>query len=327
MLTPVPDADTFPRLLADIGGTNVRFAWVAEPGAALTACANYRCAEQPTIGASIDAYLQQQGLPRPRALAIGIAYPISGDEVRMTNGAWTFSISALQRELGLKRLSVINDFAALALGIPDLLPTQLHALGPGEAVAGSAIAVLGAGTGLGVAGLMPLPGGGWWPVSGEGGHATLAGQDEFEDAVIARLRQRFGHVSAERALSGPGLVNLYQAGAELQGQPAPALAPAEVLSRAEQGDALASQAIQLFCGFLGSVAGNLALSFGARGGVYIGGGVAPRLLKPLSSSAFRSRFEAKGRLSGFLQPIPCYVINAEVSPALAGASRALDLGL
>lgn len=327
MLTPVPSLETFPRLLADIGGTNARLAWVDAPGAPLRACANYRGAEHVSLAAAVEAYLESQALPRPQALAIGIAYPISGDEVRMTNGAWSFSISGLQRELGLKRLTVINDFAALALGIPDLKAAQLHALGPGEAVAGAPLAVIGAGTGLGVAGLMPLPGGGWWPVSGEGGHATLAGLDDFEDAVIARLRRRFGHVSAERALSGPGLVNLYQACTELNGQPVLSLEPAEVLGRSEAGDATAAQAIALFCGFLGSMAGNVTLTLGARGGVYIGGGIAPRLLKELRSSTFRSRFEGKGRLSGFLAPIPCHVIDAAVSPALEGASRALDLGL
>ena len=145
--------------------------------------------------------------------------------------------------------------------------------------------------------------------------------------MVARLRLRFGHVSAERALSGPGLVNLYRACAEIAGQDLADLTPPEVLLRAEQGDVLAKQAIELFCNFLGSVAGNLALTLGARGGVYIGGGVAPRLLKELRQSNFRARFEGKGRFADYLAAIPCFVIDAAVSPALDGASRALDLGL
>lgn len=319
--------ETYPRLLGDIGGTNARFAWAEAPEAPVARCVNYRCADYPTIADAISSYVAEHAPRRPQAAALGIANPIDGDQVRMTNGNWSFSIQALKRDMGLQRLSVVNDFTALALALPSLEASQLHALEGGKSVAGEPLAVLGAGTGLGVAGLLPLPNGAWRPLSGEGGHASLAGQDAFEDAVIARLRLRFGHVSAERALSGPGLVNLYLASAEIAGLPAPELTPPEVLQRAEQGDALAKQAIALFCSFLGSVAGNLALTLGARGGVYIGGGIAPRLLSELAQSNFRTRFEGKGRFADYLSGIPCFVIDAAVSPALDGASRALDLGL
>ncbi|MEL4178848.1 glucokinase [Roseateles sp. PN1] len=319
--------ETYPRLLGDIGGTNARFAWVEAPEVPVAHCVNYRCADYPTIADAISSYVAEHAPARPQAAALGIANPIDGDQVRMTNGNWSFSIQALKRDLGVEHLSVVNDFTALALALPSLDSSQLHALDGGSSVAGEPLAVLGAGTGLGVAGLLALPNGTWCPLSGEGGHTTLAGQDAFEDAVVARLRLRFGHVSAERALSGPGLVNLYRACAEIAGQDLPELTPPEVLQRAEQGDALAKQAIELFCNFLGSVAGNLALTLGARGGVYIGGGVAPRLLKELRQSNFRARFEGKGRFADYLAAIPCFVIDAAVSPALDGASRALDLGL
>ncbi|MEJ6007485.1 glucokinase [Paucibacter sp. AS339] len=325
--------ETYPRLLGDIGGTNARFAWAESASGPVARCVNYRCADYPTIADAISSYVSEHAPTRPQAAALGIANPIDGDQVRMTNGNWSFSIQALKRDMGVQRLSVVNDFTALALALPSLEASQLHALEGGSSVAGEPLAVLGAGTGLGVAGLLPLPHGAWRPLSGEGGHASLAGQDAFEDAVIARLRLRFGHVSAERALSGPGLVNLYQACAEIAVNAshavhgAPDLTPPEVLLRAEQGDPLAAQAIGLFCSFLGSVAGNLALTLGARGGVYIGGGVAPRLLKELRQSNFRARFEGKGRFADYLAAIPCFVIDAAVSPALDGASRALDLGL
>nr|WP_316643620.1 glucokinase [uncultured Roseateles sp.] len=321
MPTPV-----YPRLLADVGGTNARFAWVSAPGAPLSAVAHYRCAEHGSLHAAISHYLQDHGRPAPLACAIGIANPVLGDEVRMTNHAWSFSISQLQQHLAVARLAVVNDFTALALSLPALPLTQLRQIGGGQAIAGEALAVLGPGTGLGVSGLLALADGHYVPVAGEGGHTTLAPNDEEEAAVIARLRLRFGHASAERALSGPGLLNLYLAAADLAGQTAQDLTPADVIVRArEQDDPLCSTAVDLFCRFLGSVAGNLALTLGARGGVYVGGGIAPRLLPELTASRFRERFEGKGRFQGYLAAIPTFVIDSAVSPALIGASRALDM--
>jgi glucokinase len=318
---------TYPRLLGDIGGTNARLAWADEAGAPLSDIASYRCAEHGSLAAAIQRYLSDHGKRQgPRACAIGIANPVTGDEVKMTNHHWSFSISSLKKELAVNRLAVVNDFTALALSLPALGADELQALGPGEAIAGEAMAVLGPGTGLGVSGLLPAPGGGYLPVAGEGGHSTLAANDTQEAAVIEWLRGRFGHVSAERVLSGPGLVNLYEAAAALAGQSALTLTPAEIVDGARQGgDALCRQAVALFCQFLGSFAGNVALTLGARGGVYIGGGIAPRLLPELRASRFRERFEGKGRFQSYLADIPCLLISAEVSPALIGASRALEI--
>jgi glucokinase len=318
-------ADSHPRLLGDIGGTNARFAWLRAPGAPLEAVAQYRCADHATLQAAIAHYLAEHGHPQPATCAIGIANPITGDQVRMTNHHWSFSISALEQTLGVRALAVVNDFAALALSLQDLGPADLVALGGGPGCPQSARGVIGPGTGLGVSGLLPLPGGGAAAITGEGGHVTLAACDADEEAVIAHLRARFGHVSAERVLSGPGLVNLHAACAELAGRAPRFAEPADVLAHAGR-DADCTRAVEHFCAFLGSAAGNLALTLGARGGVYIGGGIAPRLLEWLRRPGFRARFEGKGRFREYLAEVPTWVIRADVSPALLGASRALDGG-
>jgi glucokinase len=317
--------DSGARLLGDVGGTNARFAWQAAAGAPLTRKAQYPCAEHTSLKAVVDHYLADQGGLKPCSAAIGIANPITGDRVQMTNHHWSFSIAELQRQLALKRLLVINDFTALALSLTALDPADLQAVGGGAAWVGGPLAVLGPGTGLGVSGLLPAGQGGSVAINGEGGHVTLAAADRHEAAVVEWLHGRFGHASAERALSGPGLVNLYEAACHLDGRPADTLAPAEVISRALGGNDRQTQlALDLFCSFLGSVAGNLALTLGARGGVYIAGGIVPRILPLLARSRFRERFAAKGRFHDYLAAIPTWVIVARASPALLGAAQALD---
>ncbi|MDP3823753.1 MAG: glucokinase [Burkholderiales bacterium] len=319
--------ESFPRLLGDIGGTNARFAWQTDRSAAPTDVATYACAEHDSLLAAVRHYLAEHGKACPPVCAIGIANPVLGDRVQMTNHHWSFSIVELQQALGLKRLKVINDFTALALSLPGLQPADLRRVGPaGVAVPGAALAVLGPGTGLGVSGLLASGTGGFVPVTGEGGHVTLAAQSDHETAVIDVLARRFGHASAERALSGPGLVNLYAAACTLAGRAPQPLGPAEVIARASaESDPSCAEAIELFCNFLGGVAGNLALTLGARGGVYIGGGLAPRLHGQIERSAFRERFTAKGRFREYLETIPTFVIDAQVSPALMGAASALDM--
>ncbi len=314
----------FPRLLGDVGGTHARFGWQAAPEAAIAHIGIERCGDHAGLAEAVRHYLGQWRLPAPAAAAIGIANPVSGDEVRMTNHHWRFSIRALRAELGLQRLCVINDFEALALALPTLDGASLQTVGGGRADPRAACAVIGPGTGLGMAGLLP---GGRHAVTGEGGHATLAPADDRDAAVIARLRQRFGHVSAERVLSGSGLVNLYAAVSALDEQTPQPLEPADVIRHGleEGGDDACRTAIDLFCGFLGSVAGNLALTLGARGGVYIGGGIVPRLGPAFAASSFRARFEAKGRFQDYLAAIPTWLIVSPHPPALQGASRALDL--
>jgi glucokinase len=321
--------NTYPRLLGDIGGTNARFALQAAPTAEPSQAATLACAQFPGLEDAIEHYLQKQvdaASSRPRWAAIGIANPVVGDQVRMTNHHWSFSIEALRQRFGWERFAVINDFTALALSLPALAAADLHQVGGGSAVPGAAVGLIGPGTGLGVSGLLwPTEGSHPVPINGEGGHVTLAPIDDAESAVLAVLRRRFGHVSAERAVSGPGLVNIYQALCEIGGAAALELDASGVSSRALAGtDPTCRQALDMFCSFLGNLAGNLAVTLGARGGVYIGGGIVPRLGSAFAASPFRSRFEAKGRFRAYLEPIPVFVIQASVSPALLGAARALQ---
>jgi len=321
MTTPDPA-----RLLGDIGGTNARFAWQDGNGAPLQDVLALATADHASVGAAIAHYLASTGRRAPPWCAIGIANPITGDRVQMTNSHWSFSLSALQAELGFERLRVINDFTALALALPDLQPSELRQLGGGAAVAGEPIGLVGPGTGLGVSGLLPGAAPGTWvPLQGEGGHVTLAAADGREEAVLRVLRERFGHASAERAVSGMGLEALHAALTTLDAPGSSAALPAtEITTRALAGsDVRCVEAVALFCSFLGSVAGNLALTLGARGGVYIGGGIVPRLGPLFAGSPFRERFEAKGRFRAYLAQIPVFVIHASVSPALLGAARAL----
>ena len=317
----------FPRLLADVGGTNARFAWQAAPGAPISDVRVLPCADHPTLPAAMHAYLDGLNQGRPQAAAIAIANPITGDEVRMTNHHWVFSQSAVKAEFGLQTLQLLNDFTALALALPALPADELRQVGGGAAVPDAPIALLGAGTGLGVSGLLPDRRGGWLPIEGEGGHVTLPAVSPRERLVMDGLIRRYGRASAERLLCGQGLVDACAILCEADGVPGAALPTAAAVTEAALADRLpqATEALTHFCALLGSVAGNLALTLGARGGVYIGGGIVPRLGDWFHRSPFRQRFEAKGRFAGFLQPIPVWVITSAQSPALMGAARALDM--
>ena len=321
-------SETFPRLLGDVGGTNARLGWQATQSSGVQHVQVLPCADYPSLEVAIQTYLQQQNLPAPRACALGIANPITGDTIRMTNHHWTFSISEMARNLGLLKLNVINDFTALALAIPSISPAQLVQVGGQHALDFAPKAIIGAGTGLGVSGLFPVKAGRdqWVAIAGEGGHASLAAHNETEYRVIELIRQRYGHVSAERVLSGQGLVDLYLALRQLQQhEPIDVASAADITHWAlKNKDPLALQSLDMFAGFLGSVAGDLALTLGALGGGYLGGGVVPRWLGWFETSVFRERFEAKGRFRDYLKDIPVYVINAAESPALLGASRSLN---
>jgi glucokinase len=313
------------RLVADVGGTNARMGWQAAPGADITDVKVYPCADYPALQAVIEAYLRDLQRPAPAECSIGIACPVIGDQVRMTNHHWQFSIVQMRDALGLKRLVVINDFTAQALAMPGLPEAERRQVGPGVAVSGAPVAVIGPGTGLGVSGLLPGPQGHWVPLMGEGGHVSLSAHTPEEVAVVEWLQTRFGHASAERAISGQGLENLYEAVCALQGGAGERLTAAEVSTRALSGqDERCVRALSLMCSLLGSVAGNLTLTLGASGGVYLVGGILPRLGTWLDRSDFRRRFEAKGRYAGFLAQVPTWVVTSTTSPALAGAARALD---
>ncbi len=315
--------ETFPRLLGDIGGTHARFALQWQPQGPLTDPVVLESKDFPGPREAIRHYLAVQHYPAPRWAALGLATPITGDEIVLTNHPWRFSASALQRDLALTRLQLINDFTALALALPHLSPQDCIPIGAGSAVAGSALAVLGPGTGLGVSGLLPGAGG-YVAIEGEGGHVTLAAFNEREANLLARARRHWPHVSAERLLSGPGLELLYSLLCEAGAVRSESITAVEIGRRGSLGqDALCRDALDVFCGFLGTVAADLALTLGARGGVYLGGGILPQWGDYFPRSPFRARFESKGRYSSYLAAIPTWLIQAPW-PGILGAAQALN---
>ncbi|HEY4472938.1 MAG TPA: glucokinase [Stellaceae bacterium] len=309
-------------LVGDVGATNARFGLVSPDGTVLHS-STFADADFATIAEAIRAYLAQSGsLPKPRAGCIAVAAPVGGDVIRMTNHPWHFAIAALRGELGFERLEVINDFTAVALALPRLGPNDRMPVGGGAPISDRPMAVLGPGSGLGVSGLIPF-GSRWSPLTGEGGHVTMAALTERENAVLEWMRRHFDHVSAERCLSGPGLVNLYNALAALDGVPAASYTAAQITDPAIGArDPLCREATGMFCAMLGTVAGDLALTLGAQGGVYIAGGIVPRLGARFVESGFRARFEAKGRLSPYVAAIPTYIVTHRL-PAFLGCAAAL----
>lgn len=327
--TARPDSDEEAKieavdLIADIGATNSRCALLDESGT-LRAPEAFGNADFAGVEALLEGYLERcAGRERPRRAALAIAAPVFADRVRMINRDWAFSQSGLARRLGVHELFVVNDFAALARALPELGADGLYRVGTGEPAPGQAKAVLGPGSGLGVAGLVPAAGD-WAVVGGEGGHVTLPAADDAEQAVVSALRERHGHCSAEMLLSGPGLVRLYSTLAEIGGRAAEHLAPEEVTARAIQGEPLEARVLEVFFRMLGTVASNLALTLGARGGVYIGGGIVPGLVDAIDASGFRQRFVDKGAYRDYLESIPTFVITAPL-PALAGLRALLRHG-
>jgi glucokinase len=309
-------------LIADIGGTNARFA-LATPDGRIDAERILRCADYPDLAQAAAAYLRDIPGPRPRRAAVAVATPVTGDWIQFTNSPWSFSTEAARQALGLERLLILNDFTALARALPLLGPDERRAVGGGAAVAEAPIGLMGPGTGLGVSGLV-WSGSHWLPLQTEGGHVTFSATNEREWAVRRILQRQFGHVSPERLLSGPGLINLYTTLAEVEGWSVDELVPADITERALAGACRhCVEVVEMFCGMLGTAAGDLAMTLGARGGIYIGGGIVPRLGDFFDRSAFRTRFEAKGRFSDYLTAIPTWVITA-ATPALRGVAAALE---
>lgn len=348
----------YPWLVADVGGTNARFGLVTGPGARPSQVAVLAGAEHRTLPDAVAAYLTAHaGGVLPGAACLAVAGPVEGDRYALTNLPWAGSA----RDLGVPNATLLNDFEALALSLPHLDGDDLVPIG-GPAPAHGVKAVLGPGTGLGVAGLVPADGG-WIPIPGEGGHVTVPVQDDRELEVLRVLRAQArrslspaadpsaagppvvgapvvgasggvpsavvpsgvvpsgvveaDQVVAERVLSGPGLVRLHRALAEVNGVAAPELTAAGIVAR--QDDPLCAETIEVFCGMLGSFAANVALTLGARGGVYLGGGVLPRIVERVCAGGFRARFTANPGMSGYLDAIATMLIVAP-QPALTGAA-------
>lgn len=321
-----PSAGPFdsPRLLADVGGTNARFALELAPGQ-FDAVQVLACGDYHTLADAIRAYLVNpavQALAPVRHAALAIANPVVADQVRMTNHHWEFSIEALRVELGFETLMVVNDFYALARSLPHLGEDDKIQVGPGAPRAGQALGLLGAGTGLGVSGLIPS-GKGWSALSSEGGHVTFSPANPLEVAILQYAWRQYEHVSAERFLSGAGVELIYRALADLRGMTVEPLSAPEISRQALAGECLlADEVLEVFCGMLGTIAGNLAVTLGAQGGVYIGGGIVPRLGERFAASQFRHRFEHKGRFDAYLAQVPTFVITAKY-PAFLGVSAIL----
>lgn len=293
-------------LLGDIGATNARFALIED--GECQALEWMTDAEYPQFLDAVLAFLERRDHPTLTAALLAVAGPVDNNRCQLTNRPWLIDGADLCRSLCLEWVRLVNDFEATAWSLPHLRPRDLRQLGDGQAVAGAPLAVLGPGTGLGVSCYVPGPGGGQ-VIASEGGHATLPSTSAREDLVIERLRERFGHVSAEHAVSGMGLEHLYQAIAAIADVDVPRRRAADITKAALEGTCPTSRtALDLFCAFLGSVAGDVALTFGARGGVYIAGGIAPRIIDFLERSEFRARFDAKGRSRSYVERIPTNVI-------------------
>lgn len=311
-----------PRLLADIGGTNARFALERAPGQ-IDTIQTLRCADYTEFAHAVIAYREQNGQPAIRHAAIAIANPVQGDQIKMTNHHWAFSIEQTRRELGLDTLLVVNDFTALSMALPHLEQSHCVQIGRGEALEGGVIGLVGAGTGLGVGGLIPSEGR-WIALGSEGGHVSFSPANEKEAAILQYSWRTYEHVSAERLISGPGLEMIYRALCEINRTgPAEALSAPQIVDRAlNRYDPLCLEVLDCFCGMLGTLASNVAVTLGTLGGIYIGGGVVPHLGDYFARSAFRTRFESKGRFDAYMQKIPTYVITAPY-PAFVGVAAIL----
>ena len=309
-------------LVGDVGGTNARLSLVNLADGSISNPIIYSAIENDPLESVILKFKQETGAQFDSA-CIAIACPITGDYIKMTNNPWEFSISSMKTSLGLDNLLVINDFTAMAMSVTCLEEDALVKIGGGEPDRSAPIAVYGAGTGLGVAHVIHV-GDQWIPIPGEGGHVDLAPANMSEDMILLALRARIGHVSAERVLSGPGLVNLYEAIAMRNERVRPNLKPSDVTSGALSlpCDPDCLEALNTFCKLMGRFGGNLALTMGTFGGVYIAGGVVPRFIEFFRNSKFREAFEDKGRFKDFLRRIPVYVIT-DTKAGLRGAGAVL----
>jgi glucokinase len=308
-------------LLADVGGTNARFAVLA--GGAIGPIEHIRVADHTRFEGALAAYFEShRGGAAPRQAIFAVAGVVEGGRCIMTNSPWVVDAGALRTRFGFADVHLLNDFAAVAWSLPQLATEDLRQIGGGQPKPDALKLALGPGTGLGVAAYLPVHGG--LVLGTEGGHASLPGGSAREDAVISALRSKFGHVSIERVLSGPGLLNLYQAIAALDGVTVPERSSHDIREAAIAGTCVVSRAaLELFCAWLGEVTGNFALSLGAQGGVYIGGGFVPKMRDELLHSQFRARFDGKGRMSEYVKAIPVYLIGHD-DPAFIGL-RALAM--
>lgn len=313
-------------VVCDVGGTHARFAIAgleAHRPASLGGIVTLRTREHANFHEAWNEFGRQLGEPLPRDLAIAFAGPVEGDVLELTNSPWTIRRDELKEDLRLERLTIVNDFGAVAYSVPSLGDDDFrHLCGPEGALPGAGvITIIGPGTGLGVAALMRRSDGGFDVVETEGGHIDFAPLDDLEDRILAELRRRFGRVSVERLVSGRGLLNIYRALGAIEGRPC-RIEDERVLWLAalDGSDSLATAALERLCLSLGAVAGDLALAQGARA-VVIAGGVGLRLADHLPRSRFAERFVAKGRFASRMRETPVKLITFP-QPGLRGAAAA-----
>lgn len=295
-------------LLADIGGTNARFALI--DGGEVGPVEHVKVADFASVRDAVaDVLIRNPKGAAVTAAVLAVAGPVTNNRCVMTNSHWVIDGAELRSAFGLEAVHVLNDFEVMAWSLPALAPADLFPLATQSGLAGEPMLVLGPGTGFGVSCLIERHGVRLAVIT-EAGHATLPAETDHEERVIHRMRERLGHVSIERgALSGAGMQHLHEALADVDGVQAPKRDAAAITKAALDGSCALSRAtLDMFCAILGSVAGNLAVTFAARGGVFVGGGIVPRFPEFLASSAFRTRFESKGRFRDYLHNIPTSII-------------------
>lgn len=298
-------------LVADIGATYARFA-LTEPEGPVPDPDTVMVADEGSLEEAVSRFLERRGAAGVKidAAVLAAAGPVRADgTIQMTNGPWTINPQTIAETLNARSIRVLNDMTAAALGLPLLAADELDKLGGGEAIPHAPKAIIAPGTGLGVSALVPGTDGKAVSLASEGGHVDLAPHDAREGAIVLHLLRRYGHASPERVLSGQGLEALYAALGALDGTDTAAKGAADIAAAARRGEAQAVETLQLFCGWLGSVAGDLALTLGARGGVYVGGGIVPQWGELFDRALFRRRFEAKGRFSDLLASIPAFLVQ------------------
>lgn len=315
------------NLIADIGGTNARFSAILEGELESRYEFHHSVEEHPEFADLVVELLSEianaTGWENPPAKAcFAVACPADVEEISFTNSHWHFTKTQLNQLLGCSDLYVINDFEAVAHGITELNDNDLVQVGGEKPISTKPIGILGAGTGLGVAGLVPTPDG-YQVLDSEGGHADYPPTTDRMAAVVDVLREEYGRVSLERLLSGKGIFNIYRSLCKINNIESAYKTPAEVAAAAQAGsDELALQSLNMFCSGMGSAAGNLALTYGAKGGIYIAGGVVPRFIDFFIKSDFRYKFEEKGRFVSYLKPIPIFIVVRE-NLGLLGAAKKL----
>ena len=322
----------FPFIVADIGGTNARFALATgmkNDRIQIEESRTLNGRDYPTFADALDAYTGTLKSVKAHAACIAIAGPVGEDRVSMTNLSWEFSLSEMRKRFGFEKFAALNDFAAQAVAASQFQDSDLVNIKSGVADPLGNKAIFGPGTGLGVAGLA-YNGGAWLPIPSEGGHVNIAPATELECDIVKAAIAKWGHVSAEHFISGPGLVNLYNVLASVRGEQPEELEPQDVTDAAlsttasNKSDALCRETLNVFCSFLGSLAGNLALTYGGTGGVYMAGGVLPRFTEFLRASPFIERFSDKGVMSKYVQDIPASLVVHEQAAFVGAAAWLLQ---